>query len=145
MSIDVLRAKEARMQLIVGGVRQEGSFFKIRNFSINPRSEFVHTDYTGDKRQGNNLLVHGYEFSMQFEEVNADWFDVWRAFEDWEARRATFPIVTAVITKRYPAPNQRWTATLFDQLILKWDGNSLSGNEQVPVDISGVCKQMNVV
>jgi hypothetical protein len=134
--MDRLRAKEARMQLVVDGERQQGSFLKISNFTLNPRQEKIHTRFTGDKRERNDLRVDGWDFSFQIQEVDSDWYIVWKLFEDAEKNGSPYPVVTAIVTKNFRT-KPSFRIKMFGEVLITPDGNPHNEHDHTSVDWTG--------
>lgn len=139
-----LRAKEGRLQITASGLRQSHLNLVIVNFDFNPRTEKTQLKYTGDARDRNDLRVDGYDFSFQQRERSAEWYDLWRLYEDAELANEPFPVVSATITKVFRgAP--RWTLSLSGELIMTPDSNPHNEHDHTTVDWTGGCRFARVI
>ena len=48
----------------------EGSFFKVRDFTLTPRTDLVEESYLGEKFDDLDVIHHGYDFSFTVDELN---------------------------------------------------------------------------
>jgi hypothetical protein len=66
-----IRGKECRFGLVVDGQEQEGSYLKVKNFSVTPDAPITTTQFTGEPRLDADQDVNGYNISFEIEELDA--------------------------------------------------------------------------
>jgi hypothetical protein len=66
-----IRGKECRIGLVVNGEEKEGSFLKVKNWSVNPDAPVTKTQFTGEARLDADQDVNGYDISFEVEELDA--------------------------------------------------------------------------
>ena len=64
MSLRV-RGQEATIKVIVDGVPKTGSWAKVKNFTLTPRSDIIEEDYLGEAQSDLDIQFHGYDAAWE--------------------------------------------------------------------------------
>jgi hypothetical protein len=93
-----IRGKETALRLAMEGQDQEGSFLKVRNFTVSPRNELVTSKFVGEARDDGDSDFSGYDVSFEIEELDSKAEDVLDAID--AAQRANQAPPRFVITEQ---------------------------------------------
>jgi hypothetical protein len=96
-----IRAKEARAELYVDGVRKGGSFSTIYDISVKPDATIAKKRFTGEARARGDLDVVGQDVSFKTEKRDHLWSDLWNEIQEAEANGLDLPDVSIVLTYAY--------------------------------------------
>lgn len=136
-----MRGKEAQLQIIFGTTRLAGSMRKITDWELTPRSDIVQTQFTGETRENNDLIVKGYDLTFNTHVNDFKWWtEVWDVIQTAERKGEPLPQITIVLTlsQRDGSINQ---IVCSDDLVMKLDSLGASGEDYVPLAWSVACQQ----
>jgi hypothetical protein len=91
-----IRHKEATIRLAMEGQDQEGSFLKVKNFSVDPDAPITKTKFCGEKRDDADQDFNGYDIKFEIEELDSKGEDVLDAMD--AAQAANLPPPRSVIS-----------------------------------------------
>lgn len=121
-----IRAKEARVQLTVDGVRLGGSFATIHDLSVKPDAAISKKRFTGEKRARGDLDVVGWDISFKTEKRDHLWQQLWDLIQDNELNGRPLPDISMTITYSYRDGSRiARNDTLSGDFVLKMDENSI--------------------
>jgi hypothetical protein len=96
-----IRAKEARADIYVDGVRIGGSFTTIHDISIKPDATISKKRFTGEARARGDLDVMGYDCTFKTEKSDHLWSDLWQQIQEDEANGLDLPDISIIVTYAY--------------------------------------------
>lgn len=120
-----IRAKEARAQLSVNGVRLGGSFSTIHDISVKPDAEITKKRFTGQKRADGDIDVKGWDVSFKTEKRDHTWSQLWKMIEEAEHEGNPLPEITLTLTYAYRDGSKVLRTESLAKLVLKMDENSI--------------------
>ncbi len=121
-----IRAKEARAQLTVDGVRLGGSFATIHDISVKPDAQIQKKRFTGEARARGDIDVQGWDISFKTEKKDHLWAELWDLIQDAELNQRPLPDIVLTLSYSYRDGSGlvRNTA-LSGDLVLKMDEDSI--------------------
>jgi len=66
-----IRHKEATIRIAMEGQDQEGSFLKVKNWSVDPDAPITKTKFCGEKRDDADQDFNGYDIKFEIEELDS--------------------------------------------------------------------------
>lgn len=110
MSSNLIRTKEATVQVTIDGVRQPWSR-RIKNFSIKPDVERPRTRHVGQARAAGDIDIKGYEATFKCNRSDHGWMDVINRVQSADRTGQPLPVVSIAVTYSYRT-GQSKTVTL---------------------------------
>lgn len=135
-----IRAKEARVQISVDGVRLGGSFSTIHDISVKPDAAIAKKRFTGEKRARADLDVLGWDLSFKTEKRDHLWSALWDKIQAAEINGDPLPDIVLTITYSYRDGSKLLrTTSLSGDLVLKLDEDSIPKDGYQMNSWSGFC------
>ena len=136
-----IRGQEATVQIIVDGDLKGGSFARVTDFSLTPRSEITETDFLGEVEADLDFAHHGYDFEFTIHEEDTKARDLLFQIVQAEADREEHPAVNVVVTFAYRTGTS--SSIVLQNCYVKLDSLSVGGRKDyVTNKFSGKCKEM---
>jgi len=121
-----IRAKEARAQLSVDGVRLGGSFSTIHDISVKPDATIAKKRFTGEKRARGDIDVVGWDISFKTEKRDHLWSQLWDAIQEAEINSRPLPEIVLTLTYGYrDGSGLLRSVSLSGDFVLKMDEDSI--------------------
>lgn len=125
-----IRGQEATLRIAIDGVIQEGSMFKVTDFTTTPRQDLQEADYIGEDESDLDVQHHGYDFSFSVDMQDAVTIDL---LDDIAARNQahTAPqdiTITVIYTMREPGATGR--IVVYHDAVLKVDEEGAAGRKE---------------
>jgi hypothetical protein len=135
-----IRGQEATIQVIVNGDLKGGSFARVTDFNLTPRSEIMESDFLGEVESDLDFAHHGYDFDFSLHEEDTQARDLLFQLVSAEAARERHPAINVVVTFAYRGGT---TSTIVLQnCFLKMDSLAIGGRKDyVSNKFSGKCKE----
>lgn len=135
-----IRAKEARADLYINGVKVQGSFTTIHDISIKPDVTISKQRFTGQARAAGDIDVVGYDVSFKTEKQDTQWSDLWNSIQSAEENGLDMPDVSIVMTYAYRGLGAVVsTITLHGNMVLKMDEDSVPQSGYQANSWTGFC------
>lgn len=135
-----IRAKEARAQLTVDGVRLGGSFSTIHDISVKPDASITKKRFTGEKRARGDLDVVGWDVSFRTEKRDHLWSQLWDLIQDCEINSRPLPDIVLTLSYSYrDGSGIIKTAALSGDLVLKMDDDNIPKDGYQTNSWTGFC------
>jgi hypothetical protein len=135
-----IRGQEATIQVVVDGDVKTGSFSKVSDFSLDPRTDIQETDFLGEIETDLDIQHHGYDFSFTLHEQDKKTHDLLFDIVTREQNRVRHPAVNIVVSFAYRAGEPMSTIVL-ENCFMKMDTLSIGGRkEYITNKFSGKCK-----
>lgn len=141
-----IRGQEATIQVIVDGDLKGGSFAKVTDFSLTPRTDIMETSFIGELEDDLDIQHHGYDFEFTIHEQDSKARAVLLDIVAREAARTAHPAVNIVVTFAYRSSSEPSSTVVLQNCFMKLDSISIGGRkEYVTNRFSGKCKTMATV
>lgn len=138
------RGSEVNAQIIIDGDLKSGSFAKVLSWTITPRQEVSETGFQGELEDDLDFSHHGYDFDMEFQEIDSKIRDVLLDIVAREKARSIYPDVQILLTFKHRA-GQAGSETLVMEGV-KFKVDSISGSSKkdyITSKISGKFKDLS--
>lgn len=89
-----IRGQEATVRVTVDGQVQDGSWFKVKNFTLTPRGDLTEEDYLGELESDLDHQHHGFDLSFEVDLQDRKVIDYMKTIIDREQNQAAHPNVT---------------------------------------------------
>ncbi len=125
-----IRGQEVTLRLAIDGVTQEGSMFKVSDFTTTVRQDLQEADYIGENETDIDVQHHGFEFSFSVDMQDATTIDL---LDDITARNAAHArpqdiTITVIYTFREPGKSGR--LVVYHECFLKVDEEGVAGRKE---------------
>lgn len=141
-----MRGQEATIRIAVDGVIQEGSMFKVTDFTATPRTEINEDDYLGEKETDLDIQHHGWDVGFSIDYQDAAAIDFTENIIDHEINNEAHPVIVITVIYTFREPGQRGKILVYHGVYLKQDEETIGGRkEKVKGKFSGKCKKRQVL
>ncbi len=89
-----LRGQEATLRVTVDGVGQDGSWFKVKDFTITPRTDITETPYVGEQEDDLDIQHHGLDISFSVDMQDRKTLDFLSTIIAREQDQLVHPVIT---------------------------------------------------
>lgn len=137
-----IRGKETIVRFAIDGIaKTSGSFVKLKDFKITPRTEIKETDYLGEQQTDLDIIHNGFDFSFTMDHEDSAALDFLKTLCDNDAAGLRPQQVTMTVIYNY-RERASVKAETFQDVFLKVDDVNLGGRtEVVTTTFSGKCKK----
>lgn len=136
-----IRGQEASIQVIVNGDLQTGSFAKVTNFNLTPRTDVTETPFLGEVEDDLDIQHHGFDFDFEIHHQDSKAFNLLTTIVENEQTHVSHPNVNIVVTVAYRSLTEPALVFVLEKAFMKMDGYSFGGRkEYVNSKFSGKCK-----
>lgn len=141
-----MRGADATIRLAVDGVVQEGSMFKVTDFTATPRTDINEDDYLGELETDLDIQHHGWDLGFSVDYTDAKAIDICEEIIARERDHDRHPDVTMTVLYTFREPGARAKIAVYHGIILKQDEEGFGGRkEKVKGKFSGKCKKRTVL
>lgn len=135
-----IRGQEATIQIVVDGDVKNGTFAKVTDFNLTPRTDVMETSFLGELEDDLDIQHHGFDFDYSLQEQDKKSHQLLMDIVAREVARTRHPAINIVVTFAYRAGEPAQTIVL-QNCFMKLDGISIGGRkEYVGNKWSGKCK-----
>lgn len=125
-----IRGQEVTLRVAVDGATQEGSMFKVTDFTTTPRTDLQEADYIGESETDIDIQHHGFDFSFSVDMQDGVTIDL---LDDLANRNANAEVpqditITVIYTMREPNTSGRIVA--YHDCFLKIDEEGAPGRKE---------------
>lgn len=140
-----IRGQEATVQVVVAGDLKGGSFAKVTDFNLSPRTEIMETPFLGEIEDDLDIQHHGYDFDFSVHEMDKKCRDLLFQIVSAEENRTRHPAINIVVTFAYRAGAAAQTIVL-QNCFMKMDSLAIGGRKDyITNKFSGKCKKVSSV
>lgn len=125
-----IRGQEVTMRIAIDGVTQEGSMFKVTDFTTTARQDLQEADYLGEDETDIDVQHHGYDLAFSVDMQDGTTIDL---LEDIAARNTakTRPQdVTVTVIYQFREPNTSGRIVVYHEAFLKVDEEGAPGRKE---------------
>lgn len=141
-----IRGQEASLQVIIDGELQVGSFTKVTNFNLTPRTDLVETPFLGEVEDDLDIQHHGYDFDFEIHYQDSKAFALLQKIVAREQDSLAHPNVNLVVTLTYRSLLEPSLTFVLEKAFVKMDNLSFGGRkEYVNSKFTGKCKSLSEV
>lgn len=141
-----MRGQEATIRIAVDGVIQEGSMFKVIDFTATPRTEINEDDYLGEQETDLDIQHHGWDLGFTVDVLDEGVIDFVEDVISREIDHTAHPDITITVLYQFREADARAKIAVYHGVFLKCDEESFGGRkEKVKGKFSGKCKKRTVL
>lgn len=139
-----LRGQEATIRVTVDGALQEGSWFKVKDFTSTPRQDLIEEDYLGETESDLDIHHHGYDLSFSVDVQDRNVLDFLETIVLNDQTQVRHPRVTVTVT--YAFRDGTVVAAAYYDVFLKVNEESIGGRkEYISVSFEGKAKKRAIL
>lgn len=137
-----IRGQETAVKITVDGVIQKGSYAKLIDFEVTPRTDLVESDFLGEDESDLDTQHHGFDMSFSVRNEDAGPLDLLTKIVDRQRSRLTPPRVTITKIYNYREPGAKRAAEVFDNVHIKIATQGSGGRKEYEITrFEGKCKR----
>jgi|SRR5688572_22648907 len=144
-----MRGQEATLRIAVDGVIQEGSMFKVTDFTVTPRQDIVEDDYVGEDETDLDFQHHGYDLGWTVHVLDATTLDLLTNIVERELAHQKHPeiVITVIYAFREGAAVGGGRIVVYHtNMVLKQGDEGFGGRkERIAVKFEAKCKKRDVL
>ena len=124
----------------------EGSFTKVRDFSLTPRIDQTEEAYLGEDFDDLDQQLHGYDFSFTVDELDTQALDFLSLIAFKETNKLPPPVITVSVSYVYRDPNVLPRTEILMECVLKVAERTIGGRkEYIQNSFEGKAKDKQVI
>jgi hypothetical protein len=144
-----IRGQEATLSFAVDGERLAGSFVKVTDFTVTPRTDLVETPYLGEDEDDIDIQHHGFDLGWSVDMLDASTIGFLSMIVDAASNRRAMPALTVLVMYKFRegalAGGGR-NVLYHDNLLIKQADEGFGGRkEYVKVKYEAKCKKRQVL
>lgn len=140
-----IRGQEATIRMTVDGQVQRGSFFKVTDFEVTPRTELSEIPYLGEQEDDLDIQHSGYDFSFSVDNEDEGPLEFLTTITDREAQHLAHPSITLLVIYAYRKKGARDKVEIYHDVLLKVATQGFGGRkEAVKTSFEGKCKKRSL-
>lgn len=137
-----MRGQEVTLRIALDGVLQDGSMFKVTDFTATPRTDLVEDDYLGEQETDIDIQHHGWDLAFTVDYQDATAMEVCEAILQAEQNQGQHPNITITAIYTFREPGARSKIEVYRNVYLKQAEQSAGGRkEKVKGKFEGKCKK----
>jgi hypothetical protein len=135
------RGQEVEILFTVEGQEQKGSWLKITDWSLKPRTDIVEDEFLGESETDLDIQHHGYDYSFSIQNQDSAALEYMALIVDRELKRLRHPVVTMTVLHLYREVGAKDRIQVFQTNVMKVDEIAVGGRkERTKAVFSGKCK-----
>lgn len=140
------RGQEATIRVTVDGESQDGSWFKVKDFTATPRQDISEEDYLGELESDLDIQHHGFDLSFTVDIQDRKIIDYITKVISREQAQQAHPDITLTVIYAFRGDNGRPVAESYRNVFLKVNDMSAGGRkEYISSSFEGKCKRRSVL
>lgn len=141
-----IRGQEITVRIAVDGQVQEGSFFKVTEFSTTPRADITEESFLGELEDDLDFQHHGFDFSFSIQNEDARPLEFLSSLIDREQDALPHPDITITVIYNYRDSNVQDRVEVYHDVFLKVNEQSFGGRkEYVTTSFEGKAKRRSLL
>lgn len=141
-----IRGAEVTIRISVDSELQEGSFFKVTEFTSTPRTDLVEEDFLGELESDLDIQHHGWDFSFTVQNQDETPLEFLSTIIDREQNQERHPDITMTVIYAYREPDASNRVEVYHDVFLKVTEQGFSGRkEYVTTGFEGKCKRRSLL
>ena len=137
-----IRGQEVTLRFLIDGERQEGSWFKVTEFEVTPRTDINEEDFIGEQSSDLDIQHHGFDFSFGLQIQDQRVMNFLTDIVDREANHEQHPVITMTVQTVFRTPGSIDQVETYRDVFLKLGASGFSGRkEYVTASFEGKAKR----
>lgn len=135
------RGQEVQILFTVDGQEQKGSWLKVTDWSLKPRTDIVEDDFLGETESDLDIQHHGFDYSFSIQNQDSKALEYIDLYVDREQKRLRHPVITMTVMHLYREVGATDRVQVFQTNVMKVDEIGVPGRkERTKSTFSGKCK-----
>lgn len=124
------RGQEVTIRIAVDGQVQEGSFFKVTDFTVTPRTDLKEESFLGELEDDLDIQHHGFDmgFSIQVQDGKA--LEFLSTIIDREQAQSAHPDITFTVIYSFRERGAGNKVEVYHDVFMKVDEQGFSGRKE---------------
>jgi hypothetical protein len=141
-----IRGQEVTVRVAVDGQIQEGSMFKVKEFTSTPRTDLVEEDYLGELESDIDIQHHGFDFSFSIDNQDQIPLELLSEIITREQTQQQHPAITMTVIYAYRETDASNRVEVYHDVFLKVADQGFSGRKDyVTTSFEGKCKKRSLL
>ena len=144
-----IRGSEVTLRLVVDGVLQRGSLFKVKDFTFTPRQNIDELEYCGEDETDLDFQHHGWDLSWTVDMMDATSIALCEKIIAAEIAKERHPKITLTVIYKFredaAAGGGRVISYHTNFVLKQGDENGSGRKERVSVKYEAKCKKRSVL
>lgn len=144
-----MRGQEATIRIAVDGKLQKGSFFKVKDFTVTPKTDIKEEDYLGEQESDLDLQHHGFGGSFTVDILDDATLNLLTTIVDRELQHLKQPEITITVIYAFregAAVGGGKVVVYHNNLVLKQGDEGFGGRkERITTKYEWACKKRDVL
>lgn len=141
-----IRGQEATVRITVDGQVQRGSFFKVTDFEVTPRTDLTEEGYLGETEDDIDIQHHGFDFSFSVDNEDEGPLEFLSDIVEREADRQAHPSITVLVIYAYRKQGARNKVEVYHDCFMKLATQGFGGRkEYVKTSFEGKSKRRSLM
>lgn len=141
-----IRGQETTLQIIIDGDVKQGTFARVENFTLTPRTDLSDLDFLGEDTSTPDVQHHGYDFSFTVNEEDTQAMTFLMSLVQNEELGLPHQDVQINQIVRYRDPSLQTSQRILNDCVLKLDSTSFGGRKELVKNaFSGKCRTMDML
>ena len=134
------------MRITVDGETQDGSWFKVKDFTATPRQDLIEEDYLGELESDLDIQHNGYDLAFSVDIQDRNVIDYLSTIVAREQAQLAHPTITINVIYAFRAANGDPVAESYYDVFLKVNEQSIGGRkEYISASFEGKAKKRAVL
>lgn len=139
------RGQEQIVRIAIDGQPMTGTWRKIKDFQVRPRTEFLEEGYLGETEDDYDIIHSGFEFSFSVDNEDDQTIRYMKELADREQSGLRPQSVTMTVINNYRERARQVADNYYEVLLIVDEHGSGARKEYVSTTFSGRCKKKNVI
>jgi len=140
------RGQETQVLFNIDGTPKKGSWLKVTDWSLKPRTEILEDDFVGETESDLDIMHHGHDWSFSIQNEDVEAIDYMTDVIFREQQRKAHPKITMTVLLNYRKPGATNAALVCHQVFLKVDELGAPGRkERTKTVFSGKFKKLDKI
>lgn len=141
-----IRGQEVTIRVAVDGEVQDGSFIKITDFTVTPRTDLNEESFLGELEDDLDIQHHGFDFGWTVQKEDEKALEFLSTVIDREQNQQVHPDITITVIYAFRKPGASNRAEVYHEVFLKVNEGGFGGRkEYVTTGFEGKCKKRSLL
>lgn len=140
-----IRGQEVTIRITVDGQPLSGSWLKVKDFTVTPRTDLVEENYLGELQADLDVMHHGFDFSFSVDMRDRQVMDYISDLVQREEEQLGCPTVTLNVLYAFRDGSNPVGETYFDAVMKVADHSFGGRTEYVSYSVEGKAKRRSVL
>jgi len=141
-----IRGQEVTMRIAVDGQIQQGSFFKVTEFTVTPRSDLMEESFLGELEDDIDFQHHGFDFSFSVQNQDEKTLEYLSTIIQREQDQQSHPDIAITVIYSFRESGAKNQVEVYHDVFLKINEQGFGGRkEYVTTSFEAKCKRRSLL